>query len=306
MNPDGDGRPAGASVPPSAVVVNFRSADHVLACVESLLADGVQEIVVVDNASGDDCGPRLASAHPSVRFVGLDHNRGYGSAANRGLRDVSGAIVLICNPDLVIHPGAVGELNRALTDDPSLGAAGPRIDRPDGTRYPSARTFPSMIDAAGHGFIGLVSTGNPFSRRYLREGAETAGTVDWVSGACIAVRRTAFEEVRGFDESFFMFMEDVDLCWRLAAHGWKVGYVPTARVTHVEGVSRESAPYRMIVAHHWSLFRYGLRTTTGRERLWLPAVALGLALRTVLLCGRRIVTRVVPRVAPDLPSGDAA
>jgi N-acetylglucosaminyl-diphospho-decaprenol L-rhamnosyltransferase len=252
----------------------------------------VEDVVVVDNASGDDCGERLALAHPSVRFVGLDHNRGYGSAANRGVREVSGSVVLICNPDLVIHRGAVGALDRALAEDPSLGAVGPRIDRPDGSRYPSARTFPSMLDAAGHGFIGLVSTDNPFSRRYLREDPETAGAVDWVSGACVAVRRAAFDEVRGFDESFFMFMEDVDLCWRLNAHGWKVGYEPAARVTHVEGVSRESAPYRMIVAHHWSLLRYGLRTTTGRERLWLPVVALGLALRTVVLCARRAVTSV--------------
>jgi N-acetylglucosaminyl-diphospho-decaprenol L-rhamnosyltransferase len=203
---------------------------------------------------------------------------------------VAGEVVLVCNPDLVVHAGVVRSLAAAFTASPSVGAAGPRIDRPDGTRYPSARAFPSIIDAAGHGFIGLVTTANPFSRRYLRPEAEEGGAVDWVSGACLAVRRSAFEQIGGFDESFFMFMEDVDLSWRLGRHGWGVVYVPAGRVTHVEGVSREAAPYRMIVAHHWSLLRYGMRTTTGVARLWLPVVAAGLAVRTALLCGRRALT----------------
>jgi len=273
-----------------AVVVNYRSTEHVLSCVESLLADGVDDVVVVDNASGDDCGERLRSAHPEVKFLELTRNRGYGAAANRGVPLITGEVVLVCNPDLVVHAGAVGSLTAALSASDLVGAAGPRIDRPDGTRYPSARAFPSIIDAAGHGFIGLVTTANPFSRRYLRPEAEEAGPVDWVSGACMAVRRRAFEEVRGFDESFFMFMEDVDLCWRLARHGWGVVYAPAGRVTHVEGVSRDSVPYRMIVAHHWSLLRYGVRTTTGMARLWLPVVAAGLGVRTVLLCARRALT----------------
>jgi N-acetylglucosaminyl-diphospho-decaprenol L-rhamnosyltransferase len=279
----------------SAVIVNYRSAEHTVACVASLRACGVEDVVVVDNASGDDCRERLAVADPACVFLAMERNRGYGAAANAGVVVAGAPVVLVCNPDLIFEPRAVAALGWAFDADVALGAVGPRIDRPDGTRYPSARSFPSIIDAAGHGFVGLVTTSNRFSRRYLRPDALDAGPVDWVSGACLAVRRSAFDAVGGFDEAFFMFMEDVDLCWRLGRAGWRVAYEPRARVTHIEGVSRQSAPYRMIVAHHLSLMRYGARTTTGWGRLWLPPVALGLIVRTAALCLRRAVQPLLAR-----------
>lgn len=282
--------PAPASGPApgtlGAVVVNYRAADHVLGCVASLRADGVEDIVVVDNDSGDGCRAALERADPGARFVAMDANHGYGAAANRGVREIDAEVVLVCNPDLIVHPGLASALLEAMRK-PGVGAAGPRIDRPDGSRYPSARAFPSMIDAAGHGFVGLVSDRNRFSRRYLRTDAEGPGPVDWISGACMAVRREAFEAVGGFDEAYFMFMEDVDLCWRLGRAGWRTVYEPAARVTHLEGVSREAAPYRMIVAHHRSLLRYAWRTTSGNDRWWLPVVAVGLVVRAALMCARR-------------------
>jgi len=272
-----------------AVVVNYRAADHVMDCVASLRAEGVAEIVVVDNDSGDDCREVLAARDPAARFVGLTDNRGYGAAANRGVDELRTDLVLVCNPDLVIQPGAVEALRAAL-DDPTVGVAGPRIERPDGSRYPSARTFPSIVDSAGHAFLGLVTADNPYSRRYLRTHHAEAGAVDWVSGACLAVRRRAFAEVGGFDESYFMFLEDVDLCWRLHRQGWEVVYEPGARVTHVEGVSRATAPYRMILAHHRSLLRYGWRSTSGRQRLWMPLVTVGLTVRVLVLFARQVVS----------------
>jgi len=270
----------------SAVVVNYRSADLAVACVSSLRADGVEEIVVVDSASGDGVAERLAAVDPPCAVVAMPANRGYGAAANAGAAATSGSAILICNADLVVEPGTRAALLGALTRDNGLGAVGPRIDRPDGTRYPSARAFPSLVDAAGHGFVGLVTTENPWSRRYLRTDAEEAGPVDWVSGACLAVRRRAWDTVGGFDEAFFMFLEDVDLCRRLHAAGWGVAYEPAGRVVHVEGASRATAPYRMIAAHHVSLLRYGWRTGDPGERLFLPVVAAGLGVRTVLLWSR--------------------
>ena len=178
-----------------------------------------------------------------------------------------------------------------LRSHPEAAAAGPRIDRPDGTRYPSARTFPNLVDAAGHGFVGLVSSRNRWSRRYLRTDVEQPGSTDWVSGAFMAVRREAWDQVQGFDEKFFMFMEDVDLCWRLHRAGWDVRYEPSARIMHLEGASRAAAPYRMILAHHRSLLRYGWRTANWRDRLAMPVVAAGLAVRTLILFGRTAVMR---------------
>ena len=110
----------------------------------------------------------------------------------------------------------------------------------------------------------------------------SARDVDWVSGTCMLMRSSAVGQVGAFDESYFMYVEDVDLCWRLRARGWRVGYEPAARVVHTVGASSELAPYRMILAHHRSLLRFSARTSRGPGRLLLPVVAAGLALRTVL------------------------
>jgi N-acetylglucosaminyl-diphospho-decaprenol L-rhamnosyltransferase len=106
--------------------------------------------------------------------------------------------------------------------------------------------------------------------------------------------------VGGFDEGYFMFMEDVDLCWRLGRAGWGVAYEPAGQVTHFEGASRASAPYRMIVAHHRSLLRYGWHTGTWRDRLVLPLVAIGLAVRGVIMAAREALVsrRAAPRRLP--------
>jgi N-acetylglucosaminyl-diphospho-decaprenol L-rhamnosyltransferase len=284
----------------SAVVVNYKTAALTVACVASLRAEGVDEVIVVDSGSGDDCGVRLAAADPSAVFVPLERNIGYGAAVNAGVRRSSAPTVIIANPDLVVRPGTVAALAAALASDPALAVVGPRIDRPDGTRYPSARAFPSLVDALGHGFAGLVTTDNPWSRRYLRTGEESPGPSDWVSGAFFAARREAWDTVSGFDEGYFMFMEDVDLCWRLGRAGWGVAYEPAGQVTHFEGASRASAPYRMIVAHHRSLLRYGWRTGTWRDRLVLPLVAVGLAVRGVIMAAREALVsrRGAPRRLP--------
>jgi len=275
----------------AAVVVNYKAAELTVGCVASLRAEGVEEIVVVDSGSGDDCGPLLAASDPAAVFVDLPTNVGYGAAANAGVRRTDAAVVVVANPDLVVEPGTVAALVAAIDRDDRIAVVGPRIDRPDGSRYPSARTFPSLSDALGHGFAGLVTTDNPWSRRYLRTGSEEAGPVDWVSGAFFAVRRRAWDEVGGFDEGYFMFMEDVDLCWRLRRAAWSVAYEPAGRVTHFEGASRESAPYRMVVAHHRSLLRFGWRTGNAADRVVLPVVAVGLAIRSVLLGGRVALAR---------------
>ena len=172
----------------AAVIVTYRSADLAMACAASLRADGVDDIVIVDSGSGDDSEQRVRQVDPSATFIGLARNVGYGAAANVGAARTRAPIVIVANPDLVVAPGTVPALVRALAADDRLALVGPRIDRGDGTRYPSARTFPSLGDAVGHGFAGLLTTENRWSRRYLRAGAEAAGPVDWVSGAFFAVR----------------------------------------------------------------------------------------------------------------------
>ena len=267
----------------SAVVVSFNSRDCLPDCVRSLRSEGVNDIVVVDNASSDGSVEAVLAADPDVTIVATGANLGYGSGANRGVEAATGDHVLIMNPDTVVEPGTVKALTAALERDPGLAAVGPRIENVDGTLYPSVRRFPDLGVATGHAFFGLVWPGNPFTRRYRmldRDHERPASGVDWVSGACFLVRRSAFEVVGGFDEAYFMYVEDVDLCWRLGQAGWRVGFEPGGRVVHALGASSRETPYRMIAAHHRSLMRFASKTRTGPRRALLPVVAAGLGART--------------------------
>ena len=273
----------------AAVVVNYNTKDHLIECVRSLRADGVADVVVVDNASTDGSGAALAADDPHAVFLPTGANLGFGTAANRGVAATTAPYVVILNPDAVVRRGAVETLAAALDGDEGLAVVGPRVDNPDGSLYPSARRFPDLAVAAGHAFVGLVRPANRFTRRYRMLDADRSlpGPVDWVSGTCMLARRSAFDAVGGFDEGYFMYVEDVDLCWRFWQAGWRVGYEPAARVTHTVGASSELAPYRMIAAHHRSLLRFAAKTTTGARRALLPVVAAGLGVRTALACAQR-------------------
>ena len=281
----------------SAVVVNYNARRHLLDCIASLRREELSEIVVADNASVDGSEDAVRVADPRVVYVQTGANLGYGTGVNRGVArtDPSRSFLLCLNPDARVEPGAVKAMLAAFEGRPTLGIVGPRIEDPDGTLYPSARTFPSVVDAVGHAVLGMVWEGNPFTRRYrmLDWDHSEPADVDWVSGACFMIRRACWDAIGGFDEGYFMYGEDVDLCWRAGQAGWVVGYEPSALAVHVQGVSTDRHPYRMIAEHHRGLLRFALRTSRGPERLLLPVMALGLVLRTPVawvhraLAGRR-------------------
>jgi len=284
-------QPAGSSADISsrwsAVVVNHDAGDHLRACVASLLADdsadGPPDVVVVDNASTDGSADRLALEQPTLTVVRSPRNLGYARAANLGIAATRGSVVAVCNPDLTIAPGTgAAMMDRLATGH--VAAVGPRVHEEDGTVYPSARRVPSVTDAVGHGLLGLVWSSNPFTRRYRELDADPDRTreVDWVSGAAIWLRRDALDAVGGWDEGYFMYVEDVDLCWRLRRAGWRVVYEPGGEVVHVGGVSTRTRPYRMILEHHRSLYRFARKRWSGPRRLLLGPAAVYLAARAVL------------------------
>jgi N-acetylglucosaminyl-diphospho-decaprenol L-rhamnosyltransferase len=263
----------------SAVVVNYNAGLALRNCVASLRAEQVAEVIVVDNGSRDESGQVLRAGDGSAVWQPAGENLGYGRAANLGARAGHGRYLVVCNPDLVVKPGTIANLVAVMHRDPKVAVAGPRIVNLDGTLYPSARAFPSLVDAIGHGLLGLVWPGNRFSRRYKLldwDHADTK-TVDWVSGAFLVIRRDAWDAVDGFDPRYFMYTEDVDLCWRVARAGWRVVYEPSGEVVHLQGMSTGRRPYRMIVAHHRSLWRFACRSTNGWRRALLPVVGIGLA-----------------------------
>jgi N-acetylglucosaminyl-diphospho-decaprenol L-rhamnosyltransferase len=274
----------GVSKQISAVVVNYNAGEAVRRCVVSLRASGISDLVVVDNGSSDGSVELVTALEDPPRIVAPPRNLGYGAAGNLGVANSAGELIFICNPDLSVQVDAIAQLAAALEARPDAAVAGPMLLQQDGSVYPSGRSFPGLGDSLGHGFVGLFWPDNPWTRRYrlLGEDQHTARDADWVSGAGFLVRRDAFEAVGGFDEAYFMYVEDVDLCWRLHRAGWAVIYEPSARIVHEQGLSTSRHPYRMLVAHHRSIWRFARRSSTGRDRQLLPLVAVALCARLAL------------------------
>lgn len=258
-----------------AVIVDYFAAGALEGCVSSLRREGVREIVVVENG---DPGSTPDVDDERVRVVRPGLNLGYGSGVNRGVAVASASsYVLVSNPDVVVHEGALEVMVRFLDDHEDYAVVGPRILRPDGSTYPSHRIFPNPWLAAAHALWSIWRADNPATRRYRAPHPD--GSVDWVSGACFLIRRDAFEAVGGFDERYFMFAEDMALCWTLGERGWKVGAETSAVVTHVEGLSRARVSRDMLIAHHVSAMRFEMQTARGVRRLLAPLASAILALR---------------------------
>lgn len=243
----------------AVVTVSYDSADVLPGFLSSLRDAGdVGDVVVVDNATPEPGALAEIVAAGGARLLALETNRGYGGAANAGVATLGADVdlVLIANPDIEFAPGSLDVLAAAALATPQAGSVGPLVLQPDGRPYPSARNLPSLRTGIGHALFGTVWPGNPWSRSYRQEDDVTERDAGWLSGACVLVRRTAFEEVGGFDERYFMYFEDVDLGARLGRAGWRNRYVPDAVVTHAGAHSTSRRRREMEHAHHHSAYRY--------------------------------------------------
>lgn len=279
------------------MVVNYEAGSRLIRCVESLLADtsagGAPEIVVVDHGSTDGSVAELQRALPDVCVLHPGANLGYAGGANRGIAATRAPIVAVCNADIEVEPGTAARLVARFDAEPDLGALGPTVRNPDGSPYHSARSVPNAVDAVGHALLGRLRPGNRFTRRYrqLDFDPTLARDADWVSGAAIWLRRAAVDSVGGWDDRYFMYVEDVDLCWRLRRAGWRIAYEPSGAVVHVHGASTVRHPYRMIVEHHRSLARFAAKRWHGAKRfLLVPAVAF-LTARAAFEMGAHVLGR---------------
>jgi N-acetylglucosaminyl-diphospho-decaprenol L-rhamnosyltransferase len=287
----------------AAVVVDHDTGSLLGECVRSLLSDGASTVVVVENGAPGSAAAGLAALRstdptPGVVLVRPERNVGFGAGVNRGLAVLAGRspapdYVLVSNSDLRVHPGALAALRAALEERRAWALVGPRIFTEEGDVYPSVRRFPSFVDAAGHALLALFRPENRFTRRYNPGTPEGAGVVEagWISGSCFLARRDALEELGGFDEAYFMYAEDMDLCWRAHHAGWGVGFAGAAGVTHIQGVSTARHPYQMMLAHHRSALRFTVRTTSGWRRVALPFAAAVLGLRMALATVRLALQR---------------
>lgn len=223
-------------------------------------------------------------------------NLGFAAGANAGIEKVQRDFVLLINPDTTIDSEAPAILAELLNSVPKAAAVGPLVLNPDGTVQPSKRLFPNLWQAAMHAVLGPFWPSNPGSRKYLLSDVDLPGPmrVGWVAGSAMLLRVSAFLSVGGFDDDFFFFMEDVDLCKRLSAD-WEIWFEPRAQVVHAWGTTWRRHPLRFIGHHQLSVMKYVRKHFRGPWVLAYPAIALGLAARFVLLLLRsRVARNVVP------------
>ncbi|MFU8945614.1 glycosyltransferase family 2 protein [Mycetocola zhadangensis] len=277
----------------AVVTVTFNSANQLAPFLNSVRnSESIAPLVyVVENASSQrDAAADVAAAF-NAEFVDLDTNLGYGGAINAAVERLPLSIdkVLISNPDVEFSKGLVSALADWLDEHPRTAAVGPRILNSDGTVYPSARALPSLRTGVGHAVFSRIWKSNPWSKSYRAEGItnDRARHAGWLSGSCLMVRRSAFEQIGGFDESYFMYFEDVDLGYRFAKAGWKNDYLPSTTAIHFGAQSTSSDPSRMLRAHHDSALRYLDRKYSA---LWLAplrvALHAGLKIRLALVLKR--------------------
>jgi N-acetylglucosaminyl-diphospho-decaprenol L-rhamnosyltransferase len=279
----------------SVVLVTYESAADLAACVATLPAAAGPhelEVVVVDNASRD------ASAEIArglgIKVLESPTNLGLSRAIDRGAVATAAPWLLLVNPDTRLAPGSLARLLQTAGADPATGCVGPHLRNSDGSEYPTGRRFPSIVVGALHAALGTVWQGNPATRHYHMRDVDRSRPVqvDWVSGACMLLRRDAYEAAGRFDAGYFMYFEEMDFCLRLQRAGWRVVYDPGAEVTHILGGSTRSAPYRKVWNHHRSALRFYCRRYARDPRLLLaPLVALFLAARGLASLARTAIAQ---------------
>ena len=282
--------PPGATAQVSVIVVSYNTRDILRRCLARLreeLAGVDGEAIVVDNASTDGSADMVAAEFPEMRLVRSGVNLGFAAANNRGFDLAQGRYLVLLNPDAFLDAGALARALAHMERAPRVGIAGGRLRDTEGRLQPSGRMFPSLLNEV------LVTSGlaarYPGSRlfgRFDRSWADPdrPAPVDWVPGAFTIIRRDALQRTGGFDERFFLYYEEVDLCRRAAGAGYEVWYWPDVGVTHIGGASSKTVKtlefssagsqltlWRLRSAllyyrkHHGTLATWGMATL---ESLW--------------------------------------
>ena len=284
------------------VIVNYRSYQELTRCLASLEPNhrALARVVVVDHESDGRVAATVSARFPWIELVQRPTNEGFAKGVNLGVARGHASFVLLLNPDCVVDGNAIEQLVACAQGRRELAVVGPRILNPDGTIQGSARRFPgwSSFFAGRSSWLTRRFPNNPLSRWNLPWRSETSETreVDWVSGACMLVRRTAFEQVGGMDERFFLYWEDADLCRRLAEHGWRVAYFPGVTIEHAGGASSIHVYRESLAAFHASAYTLFNKHAAWPARLLGPLVyvALQLRLRALLFIHRHRLTSARP------------
>ncbi len=283
------------------VIINYNSTGFTLQCLEGLYGalDGMDATILVQDNASEDFVERINEVFPEVRLWRSPFNMGFARAVNEALKRSDAPFILILNPDTYMANGFFRPVLDFLEENQDVGVIGPRILNPDGSVQGSARAHPTPLTA----FFGRASVmskwfpKNPITARNLsssRSDGETPMDVDWVSGACMVVRREAVNRVGLLDERFFMYWEDADWCRRMWEKGWRVVYFPGSSIVHFVGGSSEQLRLRSILEFHKSVYRLFEKYNTRYPTIIKPMVIGGLALRLVsviVMNGMRVLIK---------------
>jgi hypothetical protein len=221
-------------------IINYNTRELLRECLHSVLIQNADEIIVVDNASTDGSAEMMKSEFPSIPLVALEKNVGFGAASNRGIKNCRSEHIFLLNADARMNPGSLQALNRYLETHLHVSMIGPRVLNPDGTLQTSCFYYPTPPHVFLYisGFYKLIHHLPILKKRSLQKvGSQNARPVPWILGAALAFRRETLETLGGFDESFFLYFEEVDLCYRLSLQGKPIHFVPEAEVVHVGAAS---------------------------------------------------------------------
>ena len=287
------------------VIVSYRSRELLRTCLESVRRHAPRgaTVTVVDNASGDGTGPMISEQFTEVTLIQSHRNLGFAAANNIAISRGQARYVLVLNPDTRLTDGALAGLIALMDARPEIGICGCRLLREDGRLdHAAKRSFPTIAGALGHFLLIGRRFEAPARLAQYRAPAVESGPVDAVNGAFMLIRREALEAVGPFDEEFWMYMEDLDLCYRFREGGWTTWYEPSVTVFHAKGGS--SGPIRNVrlsYAFHYGMYRfYRKHYAPRRRRATNAAVYAGIGSKLVLELVHAGLRSLVRRAAVSL------
>ncbi len=283
-------------------IVSYRCEGLLRDCLTSLREhppNREMSVHVVDNASGDGTAEMVAREFPEVRLTACERNLGFSAANNIAIRDSDSEYVLVLNPDTRVTEGALDRLLELMDERPGIGICGPRLELEDGSfDHAAKRSFPTPLSALGH-FTGVGRGRESGTLAAYRAPDVDSGPVDAVNGAFMLIRREALDQVGAFDEGYWMYMEDLDLCYRFKEAGWLTWYEPAATVIHIKaGTSGTERSLRLNRAFHYGMYRfYRKHYAAQRSVVTNLAVYVGIAVKLAVSVVRTAARRWRRRLA---------